>query len=162
MLHERKARLAEGHASMSSAPSDNPSARGHAPRVGAELRAAREHRGWNLEELAAGLRIRAAYLEAIEDGRVADLPGNAYALGVLRTYAVALGLEPDDVSRRFRTEVAEVNTKTELTFPAPVPDRGVPAGAVVLLGLVLAVGAYAGWYRLADHAVLSLIVNPVP
>ncbi len=162
MLHERKARLAEGHASMSSAPSDNPSARGHAPRVGAELRAAREHRGWNLEELAAGLRIRAAYLEAIEDGRVADLPGNAYALGFLRTYAVALGLEPDDVSRRFRTEVAEVNTKTELTFPAPVPDRGVPAGAVVLLGLVLAVGAYAGWYRLADHAVPPHPVTPVP
>ena len=44
-----------------------------------------------------------------------------------------------------------MNQKTELTFPVPVPERGVPAGAVVLLGVVLAVGAYAGWYRLSGE-----------
>ncbi len=33
----------------------------------------------------------------------------------------------------------------------PVPERGVPAGAVVLLGVVLAVGAYVGWYRLSGE-----------
>jgi cytoskeleton protein RodZ len=47
-----------------------------------------------------------------------------------------------------------VNQKTELAFPVPVPDRGVPAGAVVLLGVVLAVGAYAGWYRLSGEGKL--------
>jgi cytoskeleton protein RodZ len=162
VLHERKARLVEGHASMSSTQGDNPSVHGRAPRVGAELRGARQEHGWDLDELAASLRIRASYLEAIEDGRIADLPGNAYALGFLRTYAATLGLDPDDVSRRFRAEVAEVNAKTELTFPAPVPDRGVPAGAVVLIGLMLAVGAYVGWYRLAEHAPPAHAVAPVP
>ncbi len=170
MLHERKARLAEGHAIMSSAQNDISSAPGPLPRrgsvrasgVGAELRDARALRGWDLEALAESLRIRASYLKAIEDGRVGDLPGNAYALGFLRTYATALGLDPDDITRRFRAEVAEVNARTELTFPAPVPDRGVPAGVVVLLGLVLAVGAYVGWYSLADHAAAPNPVGPVP
>jgi cytoskeleton protein RodZ len=170
VLHERKARLAEGHAIMSSAQNDVSSAPGPSPRrgsarasgVGAELRDARALRGWDLEALAESLRIRASYLKAIEDGRVSELPGNAYALGFLRTYASALGLDPDDITRRFRAEVAEVNARTELTFPAPVPDRGVPAGVVVLLGLVLAVGAYVGWYSLADHAAAPNPVGPVP
>ncbi len=134
-----------------------------APRVGADLRAARDRLGWALPEVAAGLRIRLPYLEALEEGRIADLPGNAYALGFLRTYATALGLDPDELSRRFKAEAAMVNRKTELAFPAPVPERGVPAGAVVLLGVVLAVGAYIGWYRLSGEGKLPAeAVAPVP
>ncbi len=116
-------------------------------RVGMELRTARERLGWDLPAVAAGLRIKQAYLAAIEEGRLADLPGNTYAVGFLRTYAGALGLDPDEVSRRFRAETAEVSRKTELSFPAPVPERGVPAGAVALVGVVLAIGAYVGWYH---------------
>ncbi len=122
-----------------------------APKAGADLRAARERVGWSLSEMADGLRIRYQYLEALEDGRINELPGNAYALGFMRTYATALGLDPDEIARRFRAEAAEVDQKTELTFPVPVPDRGVPAGALVLLGVVLAVGVYAGWYRLSGE-----------
>lgn len=162
MLHERKSRLAEGQAALSSPEPEFAPVRGRAVRVGAELRAARLHYGWDLEAVAASLRIRVAYLEALEAGRVADLPGNAYALGFLRTYATALGLDADEMSRRFRAEVAEVNAKTELTFPAPVPERGVPAGAVILLGVVLAIGAYVGWYRLTEHGAPEGAVAPVP
>ncbi len=118
-----------------------------AARVGAELREARLRLGWRLPDVAASLRIRLPFLEAIEDGRIDALPGNAYAVGFVRTYATVLGLDAEEISRRFRAEAQEVNRKTELTFPAPVPQRGVPAGAVVLLGLVIAVGAYIGWYR---------------
>lgn len=134
-----------------------------ASRVGAELRAARQRLGWALPDVAATLRIRLPFLEAIEDGRVADLPGNAYAVGFLRTYATTLGLDAAEVARRFRAEAHEVNRKTELAFPAPVPDRGVPAGAVVLLGVLLTAGAYAGWYRLSgDRMSPSEIVPAVP
>lgn len=162
MLHERKSTLAEGRAVMSSPEGDLAPTRGRVARVGGELRAARLQYGWDLEAVAASLRIRAAYLQAIEAGRVADLPGNAYALGFLRTYATALGLDADELCRRFRTEVAELNTKTELTFPAPVPERGVPAGAVILLGVALAVGAYVGWYHFAEHAPAGHTTMPVP
>ena len=118
-----------------------------AARVGADLRAARERLGWTLPAIAAHLRIRLPYLEAIEDGRTEALPGNAYAVGFLRAYAQALGLDPDEITRRFRAEAGEVNRKTELSFPVPVPERGMPAGAVVLIGAVLAVLAYVGWYH---------------
>ncbi len=130
--------------------------------VGAELAAARERLGWSLADVANHLRIRMPFLEAIEQGRIDSLPGGAYALGFVRTYAKALGLEPDGVARRFRAEVAEVAPPPELAFPAPVPERGVPAGAVVMLGAVLAVGAYVGWYRVSGEKPGAEPVRPVP
>ena len=120
-------------------------------RAGAELREARERLGWDLGEVAAALRIKLAYLQAIEDGRISALPGNAYALGFLRTYATTLGLDADEISRRFRSEANDVNRKTDLAFPAPVPERGVPTGALVLIGLVIAAAGYGAWYKLSDR-----------
>ncbi|MBN9559373.1 MAG: DUF4115 domain-containing protein [Alphaproteobacteria bacterium] len=132
-------------------------------RVGADLRAARERLGWDLPAVATWLRIRQSYLEALEAGRVADLPAAAYALGFLRTYAAALGLDADELARRFKASTEEVTRKTELEFPAPVPDRGVPAGALILVAAVLAVGAYVGWYRLSGEGRLPAeVVQPVP
>lgn len=134
-----------------------------ASRVGAELRAARQRLGWTLPDVAATLRIRLPYLEAIEEGRLSDLPGNAYAMGFLRSYAMLLGLDAAEVARRFRAEAHEVNRKPVLAFPAPVPERGVPAGAVVLLGVLLAAGAYAGWYRFSgDTPGAAPVVPAVP
>ncbi len=145
------------------APEPGETRAANAWRVGMELRTARERLGWDLPAVAAGLRIKQAYLTAIEEGRLADLPGNTYAIGFLRTYAGALGLDPDEVSRRFRAETAEVNRKTELTFPAPVPERGVPAGAVALVGVVLAIGAYVGWYHFtASDRQAARVVPEVP
>ncbi len=135
---------------------------GSASRVGAELRAARENIGWTLPAVAAHLRIRLPYLEAIEEGRIADLPGNAYALGFVRSYAKELGLDPEEIARRFRAEAAEVNRKTELSVPAPVPQRGLPAGALMLLGLIIAVGGYIAWYRVSSDAPPSEVIRPVP
>ena len=131
--------------------------------VGQALRAQREQLGWSLPDVAAWLRIRLSYLEALETGQVAKLPGNAYALGFLRAYSGALGLDPDDMSRRFRGEAKDVNRKPELSFPAPVPERGVPAGAIVLLGVLVVAGAYVGWYEVTGHEHRQVhAVPPVP
>jgi cytoskeleton protein RodZ len=129
--------------------------------VGRDLRAAREQLGWSLPAVAERLRIRLVYLEAIEAGRIAELPGNAYALGFIRAYATAMGLDPDEIARRFRAEAADVNRKTELTFPAPVPERGVPAGAMILLSVVLIIVAYMGWYRFSGEGRPSADAVPV-
>ncbi len=125
-----------------------------APRAGADLRAARERLGWALDAVAAMLRIRPSYLEALEDGRLNTLPGNVYALGFLRSYATALGLDAEEVARRFRAEAGEIPRHSELIFPTPVPERGLPAGALILLGLILVGGAYIGWYRLSGEGKL--------
>jgi cytoskeleton protein RodZ len=132
-------------------------------RAGADLRAARERLGWDLPDVAAMLRIRPTYLEALESGRLNNLPGNVYAVGFLRTYATALGLDVDEVSRRFRAEAGEIPRHSELVFPVPMPERGLPAGALILLGLIMLGGAYIGWYRLSGEGRLPAeSVPPVP
>lgn len=134
-----------------------------AGRVGDELRARREALGWDLGEIASALRIRLPYLEAIERGDLKSVPGNAYALGFLRSYANILGLDPEPLCRRFRSESRDVNRKPELAFPAPMPERGVPAGAAVLVGLVVIGLVYAGWYHLSSHVTVpAQSVPPLP
>lgn len=174
VLQHLKSSLAEHRDMMSrgmipSEPNEAPAETGRSEeagglaRLGADLRAARLRLGWDLPDIAAGLRIRLSYLEALERGQADGLPGVAYAVGFLRTYGAALGLDPDELSRRYRSEAAVEPARTALTFPAPVPERGVPAGAVVLLGVVLAVGAYVGWYRLSgDGRLPPEVTPPVP
>ena len=139
--------------------SEIPEASG-ASRVGDDLRAARERLGWGLTACAKALRIRREYLVALEGGQFDAFPAPAYATGFLRSYGKALGLDADELVRRFKEEVAGGGAQTRLAFPVPAPERGWPTGAVVLLGALLAVGAYVGWYRLSGEGRLPAEVVP--
>jgi cytoskeleton protein RodZ len=134
-----------------------------AARVGEELRDARLALGHSIEEMAVRLRIRRAYLEALEEGRVRDLPGTAYAVGFVRTYAAGLGLDADEMVRRFRDLSGATTGKPNLVFPEPVPERGMPAGAVVAVGAVIAIGAYVAWFNWSGAGNRTVdVVPPVP
>jgi cytoskeleton protein RodZ len=132
-----------------------------AARVGEELREARNALGVSLEDAAAQLRINKRYLQALEEGRVKDLPGAAYAVGFVRSYATALGLDPDEAVRRFRDVSGTAVTKSgELVFPEPVPRRGIPTGVLAALGLALAMGGYIAWYQWSGRG--ERVVDAVP
>jgi len=132
-----------------------------AARVGEELREARNALGVSLEDAAAQLRINKRYLQALEEGRVKDLPGAAYAVGFVRSYATALGLDPDEAVRRFRDVSGTAVTKSdELVFPEPVPRRGLPTGVLAALGLALAMGGYIAWYQWSGRG--ERVVDAVP
>jgi cytoskeleton protein RodZ len=134
-----------------------------AAKVGMEMRLVRERLGWRLGDVAAELRIRMPYLEAIERGELSALPGAAYQTGFVRTYAQALGLDGDEILRRFRAEGTGFVPKAELSFLAPVPDRAVPTGAIVLVGVVLVLVGYGLWYRHTEQdAQLAAQVPSVP
>ena len=132
-----------------------------AARVGEELREARIALGVSLEDAAAQLRINKRYLQALEEGRVKDLPGAAYAVGFVRSYATALGLDPDEAVRRFRDVSGTAVTKSgDLVFPEPVPRRGIPTGVLAALGLALAMGGYIAWYQWSGRG--ERVVDAVP
>ena len=135
----------EGRSGQGSAPRVFPGS--DEPRVGDVLRSRRLSLGYDLQEVAVALRIRFAYLEAIEEGRFNDLPGAAYVSGFLRTYAEHLGLDPQMVLRRFKEESSGALTaKPELYLPKPVPEGRIPGGALLLVAVLLAGAAYGGWY----------------
>jgi len=134
-----------------------------AARLGEELREARLALGHGIEDLAQHLRIRRQHLEALEQGRLKDLPGAAYAVGFVRSYAGALGLDADDVARRFREITGQAAPKPKLVFPEPAAERAIPAGALMAVGTVLAIGAYVAWFNWSGGGDRTVdVVPPVP
>ncbi len=101
--------------------------------------------------MAQVLCIRHAYLEAIEKGDFDSLPGTAYAIGFLRTYADFLGLDGEQIVERFKHEVQGVEPVQELVFPEPVGHNRIPGGAIVLISMVLLAMAYGGWFYLSNE-----------
>jgi len=118
------------------------------PTVGDELRMRREEAGHTTHELAEAIRIQRRYLEALEAGRLEDLPGTVYALGFLRTYAEYYGLNGDEFVTRFKEETEGYRREQDYTLPEPIEEARVPTAAIVILAIVLAVGAYVAWYSL--------------
>jgi len=132
-----------------------------AARVGEELREARIALGISVEDAATQLRINKRYLQALEEGRVKDLPGAAYAVGFVRSYATALGLDADDAVRRFRDMSGTAVTKSgELVFPEPVPSRGIPTGILAAIGVAIALAGYIAWYQWSGRG--ARVVDSVP
>lgn len=72
--------------------------------AGAHLRAVRETSGMPLEELSRRIHIKASYLAAIESLDLSALPSRAFALGFVKTYAEALGLDSREVLGRFKAD----------------------------------------------------------
>lgn len=131
--------------------------------VGTLLHATRERIGESVEDVAVKLRINRRYIQALEDGRVEDLPAVAYAIGFVRTYADHLGLDSGEIVRRFKEEVDGVSISNGLDFPAPVPESGIPSGAVLVAAVIVAILAYGGWYLTAsEDSVILEGVEEVP
>jgi cytoskeleton protein RodZ len=133
-----------------------------AARLGDELRDARLSLGLSVEEIATRLRIRRQHLEALEEGRLGNLPGLAYAIGFVRSYAAALGLDAEEMTRRFRDASGHTAARPKLVFPEPVAERGLPAGAVMAAGAVIAVAAYVAWFNWSGGSRTVDLVPPVP
>jgi cytoskeleton protein RodZ len=131
--------------------------------VAETLRSAREARGWDVEHVAAATRIRRVHVLALEEGRYDALPGHTYVVGFLRQCAAALDLDADALIARYKEELDGEIRQPAYSFPKPVPEGGVPTGAIVLVAALLAASAYGGWYWLSttDRTVAE-VVGPLP
>lgn len=131
--------------------------------IGADLRAARLARGESQADVAHQLCLRESYIEAIETGNFAVLPGVVYAVGFLRSYARYLQLDADELIQRFKEEVSEIPPTADLAFLEPVSESRVPRGGLVAFAVLLAVIAYAGWYYLSTRDMtMADLVPAVP
>lgn len=134
--------------------------------VGAEMRRARLEKGLTVAFLAETLRIRESYIVAIEEGRYDQMPGPAYALGFIRSYAGYLGLDGREMVQRFKDEVGSQERLARpgrLAFPAPLADGRGSFGALLILAIVLGAVVYAGWYWYSNREQgLGGLDAPVP
>jgi cytoskeleton protein RodZ len=71
---------------------------------GSKLRAARERRGVTLRQIANATKIAVAVLEALERNDISRLPGGIFGRAFVRSYAVEVGLDPEDTIRDFMAQ----------------------------------------------------------
>jgi cytoskeleton protein RodZ len=125
-------------------------------RIADDLRQARAERGMELREAAESLRIRAVYLEALEDGRFGDLPGPTYVAGFLRTYGDALGLDGEELVRRYKDDTGGVLARQQLNFPVPASEARQPTIAIIAITVILGLLIFGGWYVYKEGMLVDL------
>jgi cytoskeleton protein RodZ len=117
--------------------------------VGEMLRERREELHLDVNDIGEVLRIKPAFLSALEQSRPQDLPGPTYVIGFVRAYAQHLGLDHDWVLERYKAESASVRARPDLALPVPLGERSVPGGPILLVALILAICGYGTWYYLS-------------
>jgi cytoskeleton protein RodZ len=117
-------------------------------RAGRKLAEARRQRGWTLDEVAERIRVRREFLEALEDMNVKLLPGKAYALAFLRSYARELGVDEKAIVDQFQDECALTRdgAQPQMRTPSSKPRKERPWA--IAAGLVVIAALFVGWRAL--------------
>lgn len=117
-------------------------------RFGEELRRERLVREITLEEISAATKISVRLLKALEESDTSRLPAPAFTRGFIRSYAVHIGIDPEQRVCSYLADLAEASAGTS---PLAVRvrrhfwrGRGAAAGTIVggvtavllLLGLI--------------------------
>ena len=132
--------------------------------VGQDLRKAREKRGEELDISPGFSKIRRDYLALLEEGAADSLPGRAYAIGFIRSYATYLGLDGNEYVERLKAEIAgRGDNKEPPPSAAPPPEWKWLQGQWILGGLLAVALLYAGYYLIVSATrVTEQPVLPVP
>jgi cytoskeleton protein RodZ len=112
--------------------------------IGDALKAARQAKGWTVQDAAGKLRLMVRQVEAMETEDYAALGQPVFARGFVRNYARLLGIDPDPLLTKMAESGAAPAEKVEAETYPPVTTKGIPpvlVGALVVLTLLLAIPA---------------------
>lgn len=138
--------------------------------LGQLLREKRQQEGLSLEQAEATTKIRRKYIKALEESDFTALPEKVYVKGLLRNYALYLGLDPKEVRDLYESELRRTIEGEKIAGPPAFKSMDIPLappswltpdlviGALLIVAL-LAFGAWAARQYL-PHLLPSL-VTPV-
>ncbi len=98
--------------------------------VGLWLRRERERRGVTLRQIADQTKVAVPLLDGLEQGDLSRWPGGIYRRAFVKSYAAALGLDPDAVLHRFEEE-HPAQPDDAAALQAPVSAHAVSATPAV-------------------------------
>ncbi len=106
-------------------------------KLGDELRGHRASLGKSLLDVQRDLRIRASYIDAIENCDASVIPNKGFVAGYVRAYARYLLLDPEEIYARFRAESGFVGSGSG-------GGAAQPAGSSRLSGLLTGAASATG------------------
>ena len=112
---------------------------------GMKMKRLREERGVSLRQIADATKISVSQLEALERNDILRLPGGIYSRALVRSYAIEVGLDPEQTVREFLAQFS--HDSVNLGTPhAPPEDYDSPAAGrwTMTIGAVLAISLLVG------------------
>ena len=111
--------------------------------IASKLKAKRESLNISLEQISKDTRISLHHLKSLESGRYADLPGGMYKRAIMRAYCDELGLDKNEILRRYDDEVEPRQEKLPVVSSVYPPAKSkTPAVAVWILILIFGTGLF--------------------
>ena len=108
---------------------------------GLRMKRLREERGVSLRYIADATKISVNTLEALERGDLSRLPGGIYGRAFVRSYALEVGLDPEQTVRDFLSQCSNNSITAESPHVAELgkPARTWRGGSVVAIAAILVV-----------------------
>jgi cytoskeleton protein RodZ len=129
--------------------------------IGQLCHEARVNKSLTQEQASAILKVRVKIIKDFENGNQIDLPGLAYKVGFVRSYARLLGLDSDLLVKEFKESLKLSSYKEEYKFLTPNIEHKkiLPIGAVLSLFISLII--YTGWYYSDRNNNVNQVSNQV-
>ncbi len=115
---------------------------------GAKMRRAREERGVTLRHIADVTKLSVSALEALERNDISRLPGGIFSRAFVRSYALEIGLDPEQTVREFVVRFPDDSVTAGSRYAARDADDGdesrrrrLSGVLITLLVLALIMGA---------------------
>jgi len=114
------------------------------PILAALLKSRRHELGLSLDEVAEATRVRKTYLEALEQMAYHVLPSQAFAIGYVRAYARALGLDEHAMADLYKKECPAGPIKLQAPLGSTLDDVE-PSNRHYVVVALLVVALIVGW-----------------
>ena len=105
--------------------------------LGEKLREARKQMNWSLAQAEGATRIRQQYLSALEKGHFAEFSSESQVRGFVRTYALHLGLDPEEILEYYDSEPRKVSERPGIPRPRSLSPWSVMN--LLILVIILAI-----------------------
>ena len=76
------------------------------------------------------------------------VPCKTYSLGLLRSYAKLVDLEPENIIKNYKSSNSEKNTKVDYNFPGVIKEKKSLFPVIALFTFLFSLVIYSSWYYL--------------
>lgn len=118
--------------------------------LGPLLRVEREKKGLSIDDVALYLKISGRVILALEEGDESDLPHNVYVRGFVRSYAIFLGFNDEELTAALEAVDFDENSPAPQAVYTPINTPPLSRKKIVAIIMALAIVA-GGAYAYVDH-----------
>jgi cytoskeleton protein RodZ len=134
--------------------------------VGKILKAKREEKHLTIEEISAKTKVNQKFLQAIENEEFDLLPPYSFAVGLVKLFAGAVGLDEGAIAAQFKRETGHTPESQRANPEASISGSGlnkkvIPAWAylaIIAIIVIILMGSY-GWFRGTPRAAQSTVTK---